>query len=703
MPTNFDLAEAAINFTAGTEATWNAFVLPIPENVVVYTVDTKKFKKGDGNHRFSELEDGPSIAGIASGEETVVNVLTQLEAGDEDSIIAISNEIYDASATKLNDLIARLNILANSNTVQTANMDAADLQFGLVNNTITNSDNGKLAVVIGHDMSAGVLPDTLSVQAPVNPINIRSIKFYDDSNLKNEVTRLYGNNVYYCNANVQHDTADVDNITITLDDDKNYITTEHIARGIFKLTLGEAPYDETASFTVTGTYNTDTITVSKDISIIKEHTILVGVYGGNGRDTFNSVTVDSAGNIVCCGFTTSEHSSSYYQAIVIKFDSNMNIIAKKKYGGDRSSDLFNMHAIDSNDNIVCVGYGYSEQLGYEDAYIVKFDSNLNVIAKKYYGGTVGDIFWGVTIDSSNNIFCAGNTNSEFVSTPSETSVGLIVKFDSSLNILTRKVYGSTTGHVQIRGCTTDSQNNVICCGLTVEGTIAGYHNCFVIKFDNSLNILARKYTGRATSSECFYRVATDSQNNIICCGLTTVIASNLTQAVIVKFDSSLNVIVKKYTSDRSILRDIVIDSSDNIVCVGNISSIDPFSDGAIVKFNSNLDVLGVKTVSSDSTYDTFMGVTIDQNGRILAAGATNVEYDKAESLIVRFPESIPAGIFTGTILSRLKINDMIVSVNDINFTSSNSALTLANSTLTLANSTLTLANSNLAFTLDKIY
>ena len=699
MPTNFDLAEATVNFVAGNEATWNNFVLPIPENVIVYTVDSKKFKKGDGNHRFSELPDGPSIAGIAGGNETVSNVLVQLESGDDDSIIVIDNELYKASTTKLSTIISRLDAIANANTIQTSNLDTIQNQLTLVNTSITSADNDKLAISQNHKMAPGVIPTSLVSAAPSSPINIRSIDFYSDASCTNKITEMFHDSIYYANVDVQHDSADIDSITVGLTETNNFITVSNIIRGKFKISVGQPSIGGNVVFTATATYNTDTISVNKSITLNEYTPIIAAVYGGSGGELFYGVIVDSSDNVICVGYTNSEGSGSN-DALIVKFDSSLDISARKVYGGS-GADEFRSVAVDGSDNIICVGSTASEGIGSGDALVVKFDNNLNILTRKVYGRSGADEFRSVAVDSSDNIICVGATTSE----GSGSYDALIIKFDSNLTISSSKVYGGSSAD-EFRSVAVDSSDNIICVGSTAsEGTGGG--SALITKFDNNLNILTRKVYGGSGADE-FWSVAVDGSNNIICVGATTSEGSGSYDALIIKFDSSLNILNRKIyggASDDYFLN-IIIDSNDNIICVGYTKSegtgSTSYSNTLVVKFDNSLSIMNRKVyggTSDDSSYD----VDVDSLGNIICVGETRSEgVSGASTFLLKLPSSIPSGTHTGTILTNLTLADSTLTLANSNLTLANSTLTLANSTLTLANSTLTLANSTLTLEKDTI-
>ncbi len=690
---NFDLAEAIVEFAAGTEANWNNFTLPIPANVVIFTTDTMRFKKGDGNRRFSELSDGPSISGIVAGEDNLVNVLTTLVPADNDGIIIIDSEIYKASPTKLTSIVSRLSAIANSDAIQNANMDTIDSQFSMASTSISSADNGKMIITGGHKMIPGLIPTGIVVPVEVSPINLRSVGVYSDRACTIPVTAFNYSSTYWCKVTAFHDTIDTDDLSFALTETNAYVTTEHMGRGLFKIVVAKPPTADPLVLTATVSYNADSVSVNKAIAMNSYNPIVAAVYGGYNTDYFRAVTVDIFGNIICAGYTTSESASS--DALVTKFDSNLNLLARKRYGGT-GADYFYGVTTDSSDNIICAGSTASEGSG-GDALVVKFDSNLNILARKRYGGTGADYFYGVTTDSSDNIICAGSTASE-----GSGGDALVVKFDANLNIVSRKRYGGGSSDY-FYAVATDSSGNIICAGYTLsEGT--GGNDALVVKLDTNLNILARKRYG-GSSSEQFQAVTTDSSDNIICAGVTASEGAGEYDALVVTFDGNLNIVARKrYGGGRGdYFNTVVTDSSDNIICAGNTSSEGVNSaEALVVKFDTSLNILARKRYGGNGS-DYFWSVDTDSANNIICAGYASSEgAGEYDALVVKFPAELPSGTFTGTVLTELFLADSALTLADSALTLADSTLTLADSTLTLVDSTLTLADSTLTLEKDVI-
>jgi len=698
MSTSFDLAEAMIEFAASDVVNWNTFTLPIPENVVVYTTDDGVLKRGDGIHLYSELSGGVSIPDIKINREISADLLTTLTQEDDDSIIVIDNEFYVASTTKLDDIMSHIAVLIDNDAIQNANMDSIVSLIPRLNTSITIEDDDKLAITSDHQIAPGILTEEFLIGSPVSPINIRSIKVFGDigcTTLAPDI--LLSGSSYYVKVRAQHDAVDIDNLEFDLVAPEENITLTPIGRGLFSLSLVMTSIAE-VTLTATVSYETDSVSdtieiVTETVQVISD--IIISVYGGSGYDYFYGVAIDSSDNIICVGYTRSEGAGNY-DTLVMKFDSDLAILARKRYGGSGYDYFYNV-AVDSSDNIICVGYTDSEGAG-GDALVVKFDSNLTILARKRYGGSGEDYFQNVAVDSSDNIICVGNTTSEGAGGYD----ALVVKFNSSLTIIARKRY-SGSGNDIFYGVTVDSADNIICVGNTnSEG--AGNYDALVVKFDPNLTILARKRYG-GIGGDFFYDVAIDSNDNIICAGNTSSEGLGSYDALVVKFDPNLTILARKRYggTGEDQFRSVAVDSSDNIICVGYTTSEGAGSyDALVVKFDSNLTILARK-VYGGSGSDYFYGVTVDSADNIICAGSTTSEgvggYD---CLIIRYPSIIPEGSFTGTVLTGLTMADSTLTLADSTLTLADSALTLADSALTLADSALTLANSSLTLEHDII-
>ncbi len=149
----------------------------------------------------------------------------------------------------------------------------------------------------------------------------------------------------------------------------------------------------------------------------------VKVFGGSDNDFFTSVTIDSAGNLYAGGRTSSsdgditDGNNGQEDALLAKFDSNGNMFWVKTFGGSYD-DVFNSIVLDVAGNLYAVGSTESSDgditdgnNGPTDALLVKFDSSGNILCDRTIGGSGGDHFNSVTVDTYGNLYTAGDTSS----------------------------------------------------------------------------------------------------------------------------------------------------------------------------------------------------------------------------------------------------------------------------------------------------
>ena len=211
----------------------------------------------------------------------------------------------------------------------------------------------------------------------------------------------------------------------------------------------------------------------------------VGVLlGSNSFDRFNDTIILDSGEIISVG--KNGNSESGYSAVIAKFDQRFNKMLTYNVGSDNNSIEFNTVCKDSNDNICA--FGTYKDGDYFYGLGVKLDSDFNLISMRRIGvfGS-NEIIQSCSIDSNDNVFIVGRTG------PSNDSDFLIVKLNSSLNLLVRKEYGNGSAtfnpHDFASVGKVDSSGNYYIAGRSNSATSSNQYDAIIMKFDNNLSLI----------------------------------------------------------------------------------------------------------------------------------------------------------------------------------------------------------------------
>jgi hypothetical protein len=354
--------------------------------------------------------------------------------------------------------------------------------------------------------------------------------------------------------------------------------------------------------------------------------------GSSVNDYGSGVTVDSSGNVYVAG------------TALYKFDSSGNQLWSQNPGA-MSQGVDN----DSSGNIYVTGHtgGGLEgntNSGYNDIFLVKYNSSGVKQWTKQLGTSSNDYGNGVAADSSDNIYVTGYT---FGGLDGNTNSGsgdiFLVKYNSSGTKQWTKQLG-TSGWDSGYGVTVDSSNNIYLTGYTSGGldgnTNSGYNDIFLVKYNSSG---VKQWTKQLGTSSGDYGngVAADSSDNIYVTGYTfggldgntkSGICLNCSDIFLVKYNSSGT---KQWTKQLGALLDdrghgVTVDSSNNIYVTGYTNAVVVGLDGNtnsggydvfLVKYNSSGTKQWTKQLGT-STDDYGNGVAADSSDNIYVTGNT---------------------------------------------------------------------------------
>jgi hypothetical protein len=368
-----------------------------------------------------------------------------------------------------------------------------------------------------------------------------------------------------------------------------------------------------------------------------------------GYDECNSVASDTDGNVYCAGFTEGSLGEAD--------------------GGGANGDAFIMKT--NSSGII--------------QWLTQLGSVTQVSSSAVNSSADLDSCHGVSVDSSGNVYCAGDTISDLGETNGGVSDAFVMKLNSSGEILWLTHLGTATessssavnnsaGLDKCNGVSVDSSGNVYCAGVTSGDfgeTNGGGYDAFVMKLNSAGVVQWLTHLGATTQTNSSLvadtsgndycdAVSVDSTGNVYCAGYTngalgeTNGGGGKNDAFVMKLDSTgaiqwltqLGATTQASssaindTSNVDTFMDISVDTSGNVFCAGKTKSSlaagetnGGIQDAFVAKFDSSgvvqwITQLGATTQSSsslvnDTTASEFCsGITLDSSGNIYCAGMT---------------------------------------------------------------------------------
>jgi hypothetical protein len=223
-----------------------------------------------------------------------------------------------------------------------------------------------------------------------------------------------------------------------------------------------------------------------------------------------------------------------------KYDANGNVLWAKSAGG-KKDDEGNSITIDVSGNIYLAGWFSSPEInfgsavlinvGSDDIFLAKYDSNGNVLWAKSVGGTFSDGAYSAAVDASGNVYIAGVFNSIILNFGSTKLVNagsddiFLAKYDATGNVLWAKSVGGT-GDDKANSIVVDASGSIYITGYFYSPTInlgsfvltnAGLSDLFLAKYDTHGNSLWAKSVG-GINRDFSHSVTVDLLGNIYVAG-----------------------------------------------------------------------------------------------------------------------------------------------------------------------------------------
>ncbi len=355
-------------------------------------------------------------------------------------------------------------------------------------------------------------------------------------------------------------------------------------------------------------------------------------WGGTSSEVGYGVAVDSSDNIFFAGYTES-YGPGYVAMLVLKYDNSGTLLWNRTWGGN---DYDNCYAVvvDSSDNVYLAGETDSFGAGGFDMVLVKYDSTGEQLWNRTWGGSTisnRDNAFGVTVDSLDNVYLVGETN-DFGAGEEDM---VLVKYNSIGTQLWNRTWGGILSDTGL-GITIDSSDNIYLAGSSYSFG-AGEEDMILVKY-NSIGTQLWNRTWGGVLSDTGLGITIDSSDNIYLAGTTYSFGEGDRDMVLVKYDNNgVQLWNRTYGGNRfDDANDVIVDSFDNIYIVGDTKSIPKIEpDIVLVKYNSSGVQLFNHTWGGDYVELCFGGV-VDSSDNIYLGGTKHDYTSMSNMLLVKF-------------------------------------------------------------------
>lgn len=415
--------------------------------------------------------------------------------------------------------------------------------------------------------------------------------------------------------------------------------------------------------------------------------------GGTDNDFSNAITVDNEGNTYLVGNTASinfpvsnfqqQNNKGKNDLFITKIAPDGNRVIYSTYIGGSDNDFGNAIAVDSMGNVYVAGYTFSSDFpvlnGFQpkngntiantggDAFILKLNAQGNALVySTYLGGMGDDLASSIAIDSQNNAYITGFTNSAnfpVANAVQSRSNGGFDAFVAKLNPMgSSLIYSTYIGGSDNdfgNAVAVDKDRNAYFVGVTdsrnfpainpLQSTNSGDSDGFITKISATGNIVNFSTYFGGSSFDNITSVAVDNTNNIYLTGVTNSRDFTVVNAIQSSKSTSLDAFVSKLNPTGSNLvystylggngddqaNSLSLDADNNVYLTGVTTSTNfPLKDatqkvigGEQDAFMTKLNALG--TALDFSTYvggigsESGLSIIVDSKANVFMTGITN--------------------------------------------------------------------------------
>ena len=381
----------------------------------------------------------------------------------------------------------------------------------------------------------------------------------------------------------------------------------------------------------------DAITVSEGASVVDGATTCSGA----------TLTFTATSSLPTRAALTAEVSTSVRDLagnrLQVAYQWHFSVSPWTQRAGTAGNDVFNSVAVDSSGNVHAAGGSDgplfdSTPAGLSDAVVVKYDRLGAVQWSVMLGTNLSDEARAIAVDGSGNVYVGGTTDGDLGGVIGNTSTdAFVAKFNSvGERLWLRQLH--SPGYDFLRGLAVDASGNVVVCGYTDGSLFAtfqgGASELFIAKFDGAGTLVWGYQDGTGTVADAA-AVTTDASGNVYATGFAVGgLDGNADTGSYDAFVTKLSPVgVRQWTnqfgtSGNEFASALALDNAGNILVAGRTdsSAMDGQSSaGMLDAFVVKLDPSGQRqwTRLAGSAADEIpTGIAVDASGDVVVAGYT---------------------------------------------------------------------------------
>jgi hypothetical protein len=343
-------------------------------------------------------------------------------------------------------------------------------------------------------------------------------------------------------------------------------------------------------------------------------------YGGSQNDNCYALQTTSDGGGLVVGLTES-FGVGYRDVWALKLDNQGNISWQKRYGGSGLDAAYSILQ-NSDGSYMVQGYTGSYGAGDFDILLLKLDTNGNIIWQKAYGGPNFDRGYSIKQTLDKGYVIAGYTGTDGAAEGSSNDI-LVLKVDSNGNLSWMKTYGGSNGD-HAKSITATSDGGSLVTGFT-ESFGAGGRDFFVLKLDVAGNVTWMKTYGTSGNDVSYANGLENEDGSYLVAGATNSFGAGDFDFWLLKLDSTGNIIWQKTYGgiSRDVATALQQTTDGGYILTGQTASFGTgVYDTLLLKLDSDGTIIWQKNYGGSGDGHAF-AVQESNNGDFILAGYEN--------------------------------------------------------------------------------